>query len=652
MVTHDPHASARATPHAATWTRASSPRSRRHEVPSPGLEQLRSARSCAPSLTLLSILVAFVLFGLLCASRRPSRPASTSPAPIGSIVRHKVSLIQPLPVSLRRAHAADPGRRRDRAPTWFGGIYQDEPKNFFASIPGRARGVPGDVSRSSCCPRTRRRPGSRPAPGPIVGRTLAERFGWKIGDRIPLIIADLAAQGRRGVGVRHRRHLRRRRAERPTHPASSSATTTSTRAAPTAKAWSAGTSSASSDPDRAGPRSQRDRRRVRQLALRDQDRARGRVRPGLRQADRQHRRDPDRDPRAPCSSPSCSSPATPWRSRCASGPRSSACSRRSASPTSSVLGLVLAEIVPARGRRRAGRPGVAWLMTAGGSPGRRCSRSSIFRAAPARRRRPGARARPRRPASCRRCRRMRLQIAAALAEARVINWLSQVAAVTRLQPAHDPAAHGLAARGGRRHRRRGRGARRRALDRRGLPRRHGDNRRRTTSRSCCAAAPTREMMSGLAREERPARSPTRRASRRGPDGPLASAELFVIINLPKRIDRHRRQRAAARRRGGGASGARRRRIVEGRMFEPAGTRSSSASARPGRSPASTWAARSASARTSGRSSASSRRRRRRGVGDLDRRRRAPARLPPRQHLPVGLRQADVAGGVPDRSRTR
>ena len=56
---------------------------------------------------------------------------------------------------------------------------------------------------------------------------------------------------------------------------------------------------------------------------------------GVRQADRRHRRDHPRASSRRCSSRSCSWPPTRWRSRCASARASSPCSRRSASPTAS-----------------------------------------------------------------------------------------------------------------------------------------------------------------------------------------------------------------------------------------------------------------------------------------------------------------------------
>jgi putative ABC transport system permease protein len=69
--------------------------------------------------------------------------------------------------------------------TWFGGIYQD-PSNFFANM-----AVEPDVFvkiyPEFVLPPDQLKAWLDDRQGAIIGRDLAERFGWKIGDRIPLI---------------------------------------------------------------------------------------------------------------------------------------------------------------------------------------------------------------------------------------------------------------------------------------------------------------------------------------------------------------------------------------------------------------------------------------------------------------------------------
>lgn len=137
-------------------------------------------------LTVLSICVAFVLYGLLCTIREAFASGVDLADAKRLIVRHKVSLLMLLPVTYGPRMERIPGVSAAVHWTWFNGIYQNEPKNWFGSFavePGPFLAMfpeyvlPED--QSQCWLRTRT--------GAIVGRTLVERFGWKIGDRIPLI---------------------------------------------------------------------------------------------------------------------------------------------------------------------------------------------------------------------------------------------------------------------------------------------------------------------------------------------------------------------------------------------------------------------------------------------------------------------------------
>jgi putative ABC transport system permease protein len=134
--------------------------------------------------TLLSIFVAFLLFGIL----MTIRTAFTFGVDIAGLDRlvliHKVSLIMPLPLSYQGRLQATPGVELATHNTWFGGVYQD-PSNFFAQI------VVDPEPFMKLYPEYRLPPEQFKAwlgdrQGAIVGTDLARRFGWKIGDRIPI----------------------------------------------------------------------------------------------------------------------------------------------------------------------------------------------------------------------------------------------------------------------------------------------------------------------------------------------------------------------------------------------------------------------------------------------------------------------------------
>ena len=135
-------------------------------------------------LTLLSIVVAFVLFGFLSAIKEALTGGVTLEGANRLITRHKVSIIQFLPVDYKRRMEKIPGVDAVTHQTWFGGIYQD-PKNFFMQNPV----IPGeflDMHPEFILPAEQRRAWLETRTGAVVGRKTAERFGWKIGDRVPI----------------------------------------------------------------------------------------------------------------------------------------------------------------------------------------------------------------------------------------------------------------------------------------------------------------------------------------------------------------------------------------------------------------------------------------------------------------------------------
>lgn len=136
------------------------------------------------ALTLLSILVAFVLFGLLCAVKQALIGGVELAGVDRLIVRHKVSLLQLLPESYKARMARIPGVAAVAHQTWFGGIYQD-PKNFFMQCPV----VPEEfmpMFPEFLLPPEHMKAWQQTRTGAIIGRNIADRFKWKIGDKVPI----------------------------------------------------------------------------------------------------------------------------------------------------------------------------------------------------------------------------------------------------------------------------------------------------------------------------------------------------------------------------------------------------------------------------------------------------------------------------------
>jgi len=101
------------------------------------------------------------------------------------IVRHKVSLIMPLPVTYGPRMERIPGVVSATHSTWFNGIYQDKPKNFFGNFPVDPEPFLA-MAPEYVVPEDQKEAWLKTRTGAVVGRTLIERFGWKIGDRVAL----------------------------------------------------------------------------------------------------------------------------------------------------------------------------------------------------------------------------------------------------------------------------------------------------------------------------------------------------------------------------------------------------------------------------------------------------------------------------------
>ena len=141
-------------------------------------------RKLRTALTILCILVAFILYGYLAAIGRALDQGVSVAGADRLLTRQKVSITQPLPESYKARIARLPGVKAATYFTWFGGIYQD-PKNFFGQMPVNIEEFL-EMYPEYVLPEEQRLAWLRTRDGAIVGRRTANRFGWKIGDRIPL----------------------------------------------------------------------------------------------------------------------------------------------------------------------------------------------------------------------------------------------------------------------------------------------------------------------------------------------------------------------------------------------------------------------------------------------------------------------------------
>lgn len=136
------------------------------------------------TLTVGSFVVAMFLFGLLAAVHAGFRQGVDMAGADRLVVIGRTGVIQPLPLPYMERIRRIEGVLDVAHATWFGGIYQD-PKNFFAQFVI----VPEDWARMYPefeVPEAEWGDFLADRQGIVVGRKLAERFGWKPGDRVPL----------------------------------------------------------------------------------------------------------------------------------------------------------------------------------------------------------------------------------------------------------------------------------------------------------------------------------------------------------------------------------------------------------------------------------------------------------------------------------
>ena len=134
-------------------------------------------------LTLLSVVAAFLLFGMLDSVRVAFNAGGSVAGANRMVTMSRLSITQMLPYSLTEQIRATPGVKQAAYAAWFGGIYRD-PKNFFANFSVSPNYL--DLYPEFKLPDAQKKAWLADQRGAIVGESLAKRHGWKIGDTIPL----------------------------------------------------------------------------------------------------------------------------------------------------------------------------------------------------------------------------------------------------------------------------------------------------------------------------------------------------------------------------------------------------------------------------------------------------------------------------------
>ena len=136
------------------------------------------------SLTILSVLVAFLLFALLSAVGSAFNAGEDIADAERLLTIHKLSLINPLPMAYQNQIAATPGVAGVTHSSWFGGFYQDQ-RNQFPQFPVDPLAYL-EMYPELQIPQEQVDAWVKNRAGAVVGKAVADLYGFKVGDRVPI----------------------------------------------------------------------------------------------------------------------------------------------------------------------------------------------------------------------------------------------------------------------------------------------------------------------------------------------------------------------------------------------------------------------------------------------------------------------------------
>ena len=142
-------------------------------------------RKLRAALMIVSILIAFAIFGVLAAFYSGFTALEDVAAANRLMVVNKINFTQPLPIAYYNRVRALQGVRQVTHANWFGGYYQD-PKNVLVVFAVEPETYMDIFSRDFEISPEARAAFLRERTAALVGETMARKWGWKVGDRVPI----------------------------------------------------------------------------------------------------------------------------------------------------------------------------------------------------------------------------------------------------------------------------------------------------------------------------------------------------------------------------------------------------------------------------------------------------------------------------------
>ena len=136
-------------------------------------------------LMIVSILVAFMIFGVLAGFYRAFTAGTDSAAADRMMTVNKINFTQPLPIAYYNRVKAINGVRQVTFANWFGGYFQD-PKQFMVALAIEPATYFDVYQKEFDLPPEQLKAFIQTRDSAVVGEKLAQKYNWKVGDRVPI----------------------------------------------------------------------------------------------------------------------------------------------------------------------------------------------------------------------------------------------------------------------------------------------------------------------------------------------------------------------------------------------------------------------------------------------------------------------------------
>lgn len=136
-------------------------------------------------LMIVSIFIAFAIFGVLAAFERAFNAGQEVAEADRLVVVNKINFTQPLPIAYVNRVRAVEGVRQVTHANWFGGYFQD-PKNFLIVMAVEPESYMQLLDNDLVFTPEAREAFIKTRTGALIGESMAKKWGWKVGDRVPI----------------------------------------------------------------------------------------------------------------------------------------------------------------------------------------------------------------------------------------------------------------------------------------------------------------------------------------------------------------------------------------------------------------------------------------------------------------------------------